>query len=97
MGNREYIETIRGRGRLTGSEGVPVHRVNYAIDVYEEQVGSAPPLRLAVGTLTGISGTDLAHAMRVGRILDLELQDGRHAAVRLRNTNGDFDVDGEIK
>ena len=94
----EHVELIRGKGRI--SSGGNIYSVGYVIDVCQKFNGSVPLLKSATGRLTGKPGKlvpgELVHGM-LGTALDLELQDGRHARIFLKNLGGDFQVTGLIE
>jgi hypothetical protein len=93
----EHVELISGEGRI--SSGGNIYSVGYVIDVYQKFNESIPLLKSATGRLTAKPGELVSGELVLGMLgtaLDLELQDGRHARIFLKNLDGDFDVAGSI-
>lgn len=92
----KHIETLTGTGRLELSDRYV--SVQYVIRVFQEYAHGTPTLKSATGGFANLKQGDAAFAiMDVGKALDLELEDGRHAEVIITDMQGSFHVAGPIQ
>jgi|ERR1039458_7540914 hypothetical protein len=96
MSNRtELVETAHGTGRLRLSDRYV--RVKYVVRIYQEYVGDVPTLKSADGGLRNLPAGDAAYSMMdVGKVLELELEDGRRAKLILTSLDGNFTITGPL-
>ena len=92
----KQIETLTGTGRLQLSDRYV--SVKYVIRVFQDYVRGTPTLKSATGGLSNLKQGDAAFAiMDMGKTLDLELEDGRHAEIIITDMQGSFQVAGPIQ